>query len=108
MAASMVELAASSAAPAAVTRAVATFTETQIAFKVDQKQTVPELRFEDGSILRGDHAIARYVARCSESSGLYGSSALVASDIDQWMDFALMYLQRCLNMCCNVRPHPHR
>ena len=38
--------------------------------------------------------MARYLARLAPGSGLYGSDALVASDIDQWMDFALMYLHR--------------
>ena len=52
------------------------------------------MRFEDGSVLRGDHAIARFLARSAPDSGLYGDNPLVASDVDQWMDFALMYLQR--------------
>lgn len=46
----------------------------------------------EGTTLYGSHAIARYFARGPNgvAAGLYGDgSALVATEIDQWMDFAL-------------------
>jgi len=46
--------------------------------------------------LRGDHTIARFIARWGEPTGdpIYPSSAFVASSIDQWLQIALQDLAK--------------
>lgn len=55
---------------------------------------VPTLVLTTGSVVSGDFAVARFLARSAPVHGLYGrdsddSGALVASQVDTWLDFAL-------------------
>ncbi|CAI5721216.1 unnamed protein product [Hyaloperonospora brassicae] len=59
---------------------------------------VPTLTRADGRLVSGDFAVARYLARLKPELGLYGAAlkdaaateaALVFSQIDAWLDFAL-------------------
>lgn len=58
---------------------------------VKESNLVPTLTLASGAVVSGDFAIARYLARAKPALGLYGleHDALVASQIDSWLDFAL-------------------
>lgn len=62
---------------------------------VNETNIVPTLTFADGNVISGDFAIARYLARSKLSLGLYGleNDAVVSSQIDSWLDFALTRFQ---------------
>lgn len=59
---------------------------------VKASNVVPTLTLATGDVVSGDFAIARYLARTHRSAGLYGveTDAVGASQIDQWLDFALL------------------
>ena len=60
------------------------------------KPTTPTLVFPGGETLTGDLSIARYIAR-QHSKTLYGSDALSASLVDQWLE----YLQHAALGCAS-------
>uniref|UniRef100_K3X9E6 glutamate--tRNA ligase n=1 Tax=Globisporangium ultimum (strain ATCC 200006 / CBS 805.95 / DAOM BR144) TaxID=431595 RepID=K3X9E6_GLOUD len=72
---------------------IAQFVKHTKAFVNHVKETniVPTLTFADGNVVSGDFAIARYLARTKLSLGFYGleNDALLASQVDSWLDFAL-------------------
>lgn len=68
--------------------------------KNDTEQTLVEVVFyPQGDILRGDHTIARYLAKKDPSKGLYGSSGDAFNDanIEQWLDFASSSLSKSVD-----------
>ncbi|PRP84447.1 hypothetical protein PROFUN_08032 [Planoprotostelium fungivorum] len=40
----------------------------------------------EGKVLKGLHTVLRYLARVQPDSGLYGKSAIGASQVDEWLD----------------------
>jgi glutamyl-tRNA synthetase len=80
--------------PPATTAIVAALVKSKIEFEGGSPNPLPDMIFPDRNncVIRGDHAMARYLARSAPESKLYGSDALSTSDVDQWLDFCLMYL----------------
>jgi glutamyl-tRNA synthetase len=80
--------------PPATTAIVAALAKSKIEFEGGSPNPLPDMIFPDRNncVIRGDHAMARYLARLAPDTGLYGSDALTTSDVDQWLDFSLMYL----------------
>ncbi|ELR17023.1 glutamine-tRNA ligase [Acanthamoeba castellanii str. Neff] len=63
--------------------------------KNDKDQEITELAFfPQGDVLRGDHVIARYISRQDPSKGLAGEDAKAQSNVDQWLELALVRLSK--------------
>ncbi|TMW61790.1 hypothetical protein Poli38472_010853 [Pythium oligandrum] len=58
---------------------------------IDEKTIEPTLTFVNGDVISGDFAVARYLCRAKPSLGLFGieNNAVVVSQVDSWLDFAL-------------------
>ncbi|TYZ61762.1 hypothetical protein PybrP1_012794 [[Pythium] brassicae (nom. inval.)] len=71
---------------AQLTKPAVTFTH-----HAHERGLAPTLALASGSVVSGDFAIARFLARAKPGLGLYGleTDALVASQVDSWLDFAL-------------------
>jgi glutamyl-tRNA synthetase len=62
-------------------------------WKPEKEATAPELSFfPSGDVLKGELVVARYIARAFPDHGLYGNSALAASEVDQWLEFVFTEL----------------
>ena len=60
--------------------------KTEAFLKVSPLGKVPALKTAHGSIFESN-AIARYVARLRQDTGLYGATFFESAEVDQWVDF---------------------
>jgi glutamyl-tRNA synthetase len=91
----------SAAALPALTAAAVSLTGTKLHFAAQSSSGLPCLVLASGESITGDHAIARYVVRCSGSAALLGysstdatsdaASALASAQVDQWLDACLSH-----------------
>jgi glutathione S-transferase len=93
----------SAAALPALTAAAVSLTGTKLHFAAQSSNGLPCLALASGESVTGDHAIARYVVRCSGSAALLGhssstdatsdaaASALASAQVDQWLDACLSH-----------------
>jgi len=81
--------------PPLVSLVSAEFVNGHIKFTPKDQAHVELVHYPRGDVYRGDHTIARFLARQGASCKLYGitDDAFSTANVDQWLDFALKDLQ---------------